>query len=132
MGKNKVKKIKRPTRSKLVKELDRVFSIFIRQRDLPGRCYTCGQYTTVKGGHAMHFISRASYRYRWDEDNVKGGCPRCNIFLKGNYVPYTLNMIREYGKEKVEEMERMKNTIYKVSDSEIMDKIAFYKARIGE
>lgn len=129
------KKVKKKSRSKLVKELDRVFSIFIRQRDLPGgrgKCYTCKNPVSIRDAHAMHFISRACYRYRWDEDNVKAGCQRCNIWLKGNYIEYVRYMIDEYGIDKVDEMRRNAKQVFKISTQEIEDKIAYYKRRIGE
>lgn len=129
------KKVKKKSRSKLVKELDRVFSIFIRQRDLPGgrgKCYTCGSPLRFEDAHNMHFITRGCYRYRWDEDNCKAGDYRCNIALKGNYIEYTRLMIDEYGIDKVDEMRRNAKQVFKISTQEIEDKIAYYKRRIGE
>lgn len=127
------KKVKKKSRGKLVKELDRVFSIFIRQRDLPGgkgKCYICDKEITVKEAHAMHFITRGCYRYRWDENNVKAGCQICNIWLKGNYIPFTLRMLKEYGEGTIREMQTRKNEVFKLNDQQIIEMTEKYKKLI--
>ena len=51
-------KIKKPTRSKLVKKLDTVFSQYIRLKDSKdgiGTCVTCGKQDHWKNLQAGHF-----------------------------------------------------------------------------
>lgn len=82
------------TISKLKKELDKWFSLFIRLRhaskDGIVQCYTCdktGHYK--KGMHAGHFMSRRHLSTRWHEENVQVQCYRCNMHLSGNVYAYS-------------------------------------------
>ena len=56
------KKAKKPKRQKLIKELDRVFSKFIRLRDCDKKgivtCPLCGAKIPYEKAQNMHFISR--------------------------------------------------------------------------
>lgn len=90
--------------SKLKKEADRVFSIFIRQRDT--QCVTCGG----RNDHAGHYISRSWLNLRYDPQNVNAQCVRCNIFLKGNMDEYTLFLVRTYGIEILDALKQRKRT----------------------
>jgi hypothetical protein len=86
---------------------DALFQMYIRRRDFGesgGRCFICGEYTPFKGSQPMHFISRSCQQLRWDEGNCFGGCAVCNVYKKGNYPAYTLEMQRKFGVEKVAEM----------------------------
>ena len=72
------KNAKKPTRSKLIKKLDTVFSQYVRLSNADDRgyctCVTCGkkgQMEDRRNNQAGHFISRANYSTRWDERNVK-------------------------------------------------------------
>lgn len=125
----KVKK-KSKTRWQLVKELDAIFSKFIRQRDSDYSwictCVTCWAKAHWKTMHCCHFLSRSNYKYRWDEDNCFWGCYRCNVILKWNYIPYTLFMINKYGKERVEYMQNDKE-LSKIKTADIIEKIEYYK-----
>lgn len=72
-----------------------------------------------------HFVSRANYKYRRDIDNCKPQCMACNIFKHWNYIQYTLNMIRDYGKEWVEKIQTDKSLV-KYKTFEIEDMIDYY------
>jgi hypothetical protein len=87
---------KKPTRSKLVKKLDVVFSQYIRLSNADKRgmctCITCGKVGHWKTGgiQAGHFISRKHYSTRWDERNVKPQCVGCNVYRYGEQYKYSL------------------------------------------
>lgn len=49
----------------------------------------------------------------------------CNIFKSGNYIEYTLNMIKDYWQEHVENMKNDKQLV-KITTSELLDKIDYY------
>ena len=126
------KKKKTPTRSKLVKELDRVFSIFIRLRDKDKPCVTCPVRKEWKEMQNCHFYSRGKIPTRWDEYNCHSGCYRCNVLLKGNYIEYTKYMIDTYGREFVDDLGIKANSGVKIPTSVIVDMIAEYKAKVDE
>ena len=73
------KKRKKSERSRLRKELDKLFSLFIRTRDkrrFAGKCaFACGRPLEV----AFHFLSRGNLQTRWNTDNAVGSCRGCNF-----------------------------------------------------
>lgn len=127
------KKPKAKTRSYYVKELDRVFSIYIRQsKSVNGMatCVTCG---TVKPWREMqngHFFTRGRYGTRWNEDNCFPQDAACNVFLKGNYIKYTTFMIDQYGREFLDELERSSLAKVKIPTSVIKEKIEEYSKKV--
>jgi len=88
------KTAKKPTRSKLVKKLDVVFSKYIRLSSADKRgmctCVTCGKQYHWKNIQAGHFMSRKHYSTRWDESNVKPQCCGCNMFKQGEQYKYSI------------------------------------------
>ena len=128
-------KTKKLSRSKLVKKLDAIFSQYVRLYYSDKRamcdCYTC--WTRLKRNKIQngHFITRGNYKYRWDIDNCRPQCIACNIFLHWNYIPYTINMIREYWEKKILKMKNDKQ-IVKITTAEIMDNIDKYTDMVNE
>lgn len=104
----KPKKKKKPTRWKLVKKLDSIFSQYIRlvSADKNGicTCITCGERMHRKHIQAGHFLTRWNYKYRRAEENVYSQCYVCNCIRNWNYKEYTLAMIRKHWQLKVEQM----------------------------
>lgn len=127
------RKIKTKTRSQLVKELDAIFSKYIRLNNIDCnwlcKCVTCGAKVHRKNIQNGHFITRGNYKYRWDENNCFPQCMPCNIYKSWNYIAYTLFMIWKYGQDKVKEMQEDKELI-KISTVEIRDMIDFYTAEV--
>jgi hypothetical protein len=123
-------KVKRVTRSQLVKKLDTVFSQYIRQRDsIDGMatCVTCGDTRPWEYQQNGHFYTRGRYPTRWDEANCNIQCVRCNVFLKGNYINYTMYMIDKYGREFVDNLETKSKSNIKITTVELQEMIDYYK-----
>jgi len=98
--KAKVAKPKTKTRSQLVRDLDKVFSQYIRVKDsIDGTavCVTCGDQKPWRQQQNGHYMSRGHYPTRWDEDNCHVQCVACNMFRSGNYTEYSIYMINRYG-----------------------------------
>lgn len=129
----KVKKVKKKTRGQLVKELDRVFSIFIRQRGMDARgfnrCYTCGTRAHWSDLQCGHFISRRHYPTRWDEKNCKPQDAKCNIFNQGNAPVFAANLIEEYGASILNLLLAKKNNLMKITNTELEILIDDYKSK---
>lgn len=113
------------------KELDRVFSIFIRQRD-KGVCFTCGNVKNWKYQQNGHYVSRAHMSLRFDEINCNAQCQSCNIFRNGNMDEYALALIRKHGDSVLDTLSQKKNTIRKWSIPEFQERIEYYKTKIHD
>lgn len=121
---------KKESKSTLIKELDRVFSIFIRQRG-KGKCISCGAVSEWKNMQCGHYIRRSVMNTRWDEDNCHSQCMPCNVFKSGNYPAYTLALMNRFGADIVEELNDRANQVRKWSKEELKEKIAYYSKETG-
>lgn len=81
--------------SKLIKEADRVFSLWIRERD-GWACVICGNKEQVQNGH---LIRRGKKNVRWDEHNCNCQCSRCNYKHNAEPEPYTEWFLLKWGEE---------------------------------
>jgi hypothetical protein len=88
----KYPKPQKPTRQKLVKELDRVFSLFIRARDK--FCVCCG---TPENATCGHLLTRVAYSTRWDEKNCAQQCSPCNLNHEFRPQKFTSWFLHKYG-----------------------------------
>lgn len=122
------------------KKLDRIFSEFVRRShaDENGyvRCYTCEWIGHWKECDAGHYVSRTHKGTRWDERNVKPQCKKCNSThewgRKGNLDEYALHLIKDYGQEVLDELNRAKWIAFKIHDFQIVEMIKDYKEKLKE
>lgn len=91
--------MKQKSLGKLKKELDTIFSQYIRQKyaDENGyvKCYTC---STVKHWKEMqngHWIPRNNLATRFSEENCRVQCVGCNMFQKGRPDVFAVNLVKE-------------------------------------
>ena len=126
------KTAKKPTRSKLVKKLDVVFSQWVRlsNADHRGfcRCVTCGKEGHWKTGgiQAGHFISRKHYSTRWDERNVKPQCVGCNMFRAGEQYQYSLYLGNKLSQKLLAESRKL----VKFTSDELEEMITHYSNEV--
>lgn len=124
------KNSKKPTRSKLVKKLDVVFSQFIRlsNADHKGfcQCVTCGRKYHWKQIQAGHFMSRKHYSTRWDEDNVKPQCYGCNVMSQGRQYEYSIHL----GSEKSQSLLEKSRQLVKLTTGDIEHLIELYRDKL--
>jgi hypothetical protein len=121
-------KIKRST---IVKNLDTVFSQYIRLRYAKNEiaeCVTCGKKDHYKKLQCGHFQSRRHYSTRWDENNVGVQCYGCNISNQGQQFLFAKHL----GLELAEEMVLKSKQIVKFSDNDLQDMIQHYKDKLKE
>jgi hypothetical protein len=124
------------TISKLKKELDKWFSLFIRLRNATDheglcQCFTCGKVGHYKSGGMQngHFQSRRFMATRYSEDgNCEVQCVACNMFRGGEQYKFAINLDAKYGEGTAEELEVLARTIMKVSRIDYEEKIAYYKS----
>ena len=112
----------------------KLFSEWIRRKDADeggtNYCFTCGAPKFWKELHAGHFIGGRTNAVLFVEEIVKPQCLTCNVFLGGNYGPYTLKMLDLHGREKVEEFMSLKHQVKKYSRADIEEMIAEYKQKL--
>ena len=121
---------KKPTRSKVVKKLDVVFSQYIRlsNADKNGicTCVTCGKKYHWKQIQAGHFMSRKHYSTRWVEDNVKPQCYGCNVMQQGQQYKFS----KYLGNNLSEQLYSKSKEVVKFTTDELQDKITYYSERV--
>jgi hypothetical protein len=124
------KTAKKPTRSKLVKKLDTVFSQYIRlsNADKNGycTCVTCNKAFHWKAIQAGHFMSRKHYSIRWDERNVKPQCVSCNVYRAGEQYKYSIYL----GKELANDLYLQSKELVKFTNYELEDMINDYSEKL--
>lgn len=98
------KKQPKPTITKLRKEADKYFSIYVRLRD-SNECITCG--STTGQMQAGHFQSRRYNATRYEEENVNCQCYRCNVLFYGEQYKYALAVDLKYGDGTAEKLMAM-------------------------
>lgn len=117
--------------SKLKKELDKWYSLYIRLKDAVNGynfCYTCNKrdyFTKLQNGH---FISRKYLSTRYLDDNCKPQCPGCNVFKYGNIYLYT----KKLGPELSEELYLKSKQTVKIMRHEYEEKITYYKKAVNK
>ena len=119
-------------RANLVKNLDAWFSRYIRLKYSKAgyaRCFTCGTRKHWKQLQAGHFQSRAKYSTRWDEDNVRPQCPKCNIQNGGQQYVFGQNLNKER-EGLADEIVQKGHTLCKYSDKELQEKIDYYRGQV--
>tara|TARA_R110000824_G_scaffold114536_1_gene265169 strand:+ start:248 stop:655 length:408 start_codon:yes stop_codon:yes gene_type:complete len=120
------------TISKLKKELDKWFSLYIRLRDATDeglvQCFTCNKVSHYKSGMQNgHFQSRKHLATRWDEENCQVQCVGCNMFKSGEQYKFAINLDAKYGEGTAEELERIARKTVKSSSWWYDGEIGYYK-----
>lgn len=98
-------------------------------------CVTCGDRYYYKAIHAGHFIDGRHGAVLFDERGIFPQCLTCNVFLKGNKVPYTLFMLDKFGKEVVDELLLLGKgvgPVRKWTRVELMELIESYQKRLDK
>lgn len=110
------------TPAKLKKELDRVFSIWVRRG--AKTCYTCGKVAALQCGH---FVSRSYLATRWEPDNCRPQCWGCNGYGNGRLLDFEERLTYELGAERVKELKQMRHRVLRLTPFFYETEIAKYK-----
>jgi hypothetical protein len=121
--------------SKLKKELDNIFSVFIRLRDATDeglvQCFTCGKVAHYKTGMQNgHFQSRRHLATRWDEINCQVQCVGCNMFKSGEQFKFHINLDAKYGEDTSINLQHKAMQSVKITRVEYQDYISYYKEAV--
>ena len=119
-------------KQRLIKKLDKVFSLYIRKRDSDDgvfKCCSCGVAKPYEQMDCGHYVNRRAMATRWREDNSHGQCRNCNRFKEGNATGYTLFMINRYGADRIELLDAMSRETANWSESDLELMIKDYQKR---
>jgi hypothetical protein len=124
------------TISKLKKELDKWFSLYIRLRDATDEgmveCFTCGKVGHYKKGmQCGHFQSRRFLATRYDERN-QVQCVACNMFRAGEQWKFGMKLNAKYGIGTSAELEFIARQPIKYARFEYENEIAYYKKIVNK
>ena len=89
----------------LTRKAQQAFNRYIRLRDRGKPCISCGA-PWKDNFQACHYVPAGrSNKLRFNEDNVHGGCVRCNLYESGNLRGYRIGLVERIGVERVEQLE---------------------------
>lgn len=131
--KDKPRKERKKTTIQLKKELDAIFSKYIRQKyskDGFGQCFTCSKRLAISDLQCGHFVSRIYLGTRYAEDNCRPQCIGCNVFGGGKTAQFAANLERIYGPKIISDLFRQANNI--VKNFPYKEKIEEFKEKIKQ
>lgn len=118
----------------LIKKLDTIFSLYIRNKfknqDGTVTCFTCYNRHPLKEIQNGHYVRRANMNTRFDERNCRPQCFKCNVWYRGNYAQFTDHLLEIYGEEWLRELIADGRKIKKWTSQELKDLIKFYQEKI--
>ena len=121
--------------SKLKKELDKWFSLYIRLREATdfglAECFTCGKIDHYKKLQCGHFQSRRYHSTRWNEKNCQVQCVACNMFGQGEQYKFGMNLDAQYGEGTSGEMGYLAQQTFKKMRHEYEEDIRYYKSVVN-
>lgn len=119
------------THKDYIKLLQTVFNTYIRKRDKDLPCVSCG---TLKAEefHAGHYIASTFQYLRFNEFNVWKQCSRCNTHLRGNSIPYRIELINRIGLQEVERLENERHLKFDKSIPELKELIKIYREKVKQ
>lgn len=112
-GCNEVKGKKKTPRQCAMDRADEWFSKYIRLKYsfessgvLVCKCYTCGRVHGIKETENGHFQRRGYKTTRYHENDARPQCTQCNKWHSGEPEKFELNLIRDIGQDKVNELKK--------------------------
>lgn len=121
-------------RKKLIDKLDKIFSLYVRQRNAVNEiaeCFTCGKQDHYKKLQNGHFQSRKHYATRWDEVNCQVQCAGCNVFRYGEQYKFAVNLDAKFGIGTAESLQQKANTTIKLDNYDLEMLINKYQSLIN-
>ena len=120
--------------SKLKKEVDKWFSLYVRLKNaLPNGltiCWTCNATKHYKEMHAGHFQSRRFLATRWHEENVMVQCPKCNLYSQGEQYTFGKLLDVRIGEGTSDKLHTLARTTIKFMRCDYIEMIELYKCKV--
>lgn len=129
---NKHEKRKKTLRQRAMDRADEWFSKYIRLKfsfeyggELFCRCYTCGNTHSILEIQNGHFQRRGYKTTRFHINDARPQCVQCNYHRSGEPEKFELNLIRDIGQDKVNELKKLAQEIGE-------DNEPFYREQAGK
>ena len=119
---------KRFSKASLVKEADRVFSLYIRARDKGKPCITCWA-PWQENFQCWHFMSRRHVNTRWLERNAHSQCPKDNLYGAWEQFLHAKAIDALYGSGVSDKICELANLVGEV---DILEEIRHYYKKLEE
>lgn len=119
------------SRASLIREADRVFSLYVRNRGQRfgyNHCFTCGAYLPVQELQAGHFVPRRFTNTRWHPVNVWPQCSTCNVEKSGNIKIYERKLVSQFSQDVVDALRELSYRNDGLTNDEIRSIIKEYKS----
>ncbi len=90
-------------------------------------CFTCGIAKKYNQMDTGHYIDRRHGAVKFNPLNIEIQCIKCNRFNSGNIEVFKKNIIRKYGQEVEEMLQREARSGVEMKEEEILFLIDYYK-----
>ena len=124
------------TTSQLTKELDTVFSEFIKLRDADHQgivtCFVSGERVYYRDSDAAHLFVRQHMGTRWDENNVHACTVDSNRYDYEHHLKYEAVFVFRYGAKEFKRLYDLAHGMQKLTSAELQEMIDKYKAKASE
>ena len=127
--------MEKKTIKQLKAKLDKLFSLWIRQKDAIGgytKCITCSKIQRWQDQDCGHFQSRRYLATRWEEMNCAPQCKDCNLFNQGKQDEFGRKIAEKYGQSMLEILRIKKNNTMKLGTFEYEILIEMYEQKLKE
>lgn len=136
-GKKGPRQLEKKSISNLQNTLWPLISKYVkREHSVDGwcKCITCGKALKIgeRDTQCGHFISRSYSPTKYDLDNMRPQCSRCNEFYSGRPIEFERALRLEVGDERVDEMKQKSTESYKWDRFELIDLIKYYRDELNE
>jgi hypothetical protein len=124
------KRLKKITKQKVWEVFSKCIRLKYSDKDGYVICYTCGKKMRWQDSQCGHAVGGRTNAVLFDEEIVRIQCPRCNIFLRGNYTIFTTRLIKEKGMKWWENKLLNSKKVKKYSQSELRELYEHYSKEV--
>lgn len=96
-------------------------------------CYTCGKELRWQEAQCGHYIPKsAGGETMYDSRNLASQCESCNLWKKGNPIPFARNLVRDHGKSILDELSELRKKRCKHPHEYWVKRILKYERKLKE
>lgn len=133
-SRNKPEKRKKTPRQCAMDRADNWFSKYIRLKysfesggELFCKCYTCGNIKPILESENGHWQRRGYKTTRFHPNDARPQCHQCNYHYQGKPEVFEINLIRDIGQDKVNELKKLAQQIGEDNESFYREQASKYR-----